>query len=59
MALFKEEFLKVMKDMDKNDPLEGIAYNARYGQSVTTVGEDSFTINRSTLGSMAKYTYAN
>lgn len=59
VALFKEEFLKVIKDLNKSDPLEGIAYNARYGQSVTTVGEDSFTINRSTLGSIAQYTYAD
>lgn len=50
-ALFKEEYIKVLGGMSKDDILEGVKYNALYGQSSTASGEDSFTLDRSTLGS--------
>ena len=55
VALFEEEFLQVLKTANKNERLGGTAYSARFGQSVTTVGEDSFKIDRSTLGSINNY----
>ena len=58
-SLFKEEYIKVMQSMDKDDKLGGVAYNALYGQSVTTSGEDSFTLDRSSIGSYTLSTSVN
>ena len=58
-ALFKEEYIKVLKSMDKDGKLGGIAHGALYGQSVTTSTEDSFTLDRSTLGSYTLNPYVD
>lgn len=59
VAIFEEEFLQVLKTANKNEQLDGSAYSARFGQSVTSVGEDSFKIDRSTLGSINNYGSVN
>ena len=58
IALFKEEYLKMIEGLGKNVPLTGQVYEAPYGQTTVTSADDSFTINRTTLGSIANYTHA-
>ena len=65
LTLFKEEYMKVLACMSKSSKFAGTKFNdggvevtGTFGQSITTSTEDSFTLDRSTLGSYNRSKYA-